>query len=140
MTRPPPRSTRTDTPCPSTTLFRSYGAFVAGVLIGNSAAREQMIHAAAPIQSILMMVFFLSIGLLLDLGFIWDNLGVVLVMLVAVTLGKSGFNILTLRLPGQPWPRAAIAGVMLAKNGGFPFLLPPIPFGRGLTGPLGKGA
>jgi CPA2 family monovalent cation:H+ antiporter-2 len=120
-------------------LSPAYGAFVAGVLIGNSAAREQMIHAAAPIQSILMMVFFLSIGLLLDLGFIWDNLGVVLVMLVAVTLGKSGFNILTLRLLGQPWPRAAIAGVMLAQIGEFSFLLAAIAIGGGLIGPYGHG-
>ncbi len=120
-------------------LSPAYGAFVAGVLIGNSAVREPMIHAAAPIQSILMMVFFLSIGLLLDLAFIWHNLGVVLVMLVAVTLVKSGFNIVTLRLLGQDWARAAIAGVMLAQIGEFSFLLAAIGFGGGLIGPYGHG-
>lgn len=120
-------------------LSPAYGAFVAGVLIGNSALRGPMIHTAAPIQSVLMMVFFLSIGLLLDLGFIWRNLGVVLVMLIAVTLLKSGFNIVILRLLGQPWGRAAIAGVMLAQIGEFSFLLAAIGYGGGLIGPYGHG-
>lgn len=116
-------------------LSPAYGAFAAGLLIGNSSSREEMIRAAAPIQSVLMMVFFLSIGLLLDIGFIWDNLGVVLVLLVAVTLLKSGFNIVTLRLLGQNWARAAIAGVMLAQIGEFSFLLAAIGFGGRLIGP-----
>ncbi len=116
-------------------LSPAYGAFAAGLLIGNSGSREEMIRAAAPIQSVLMMVFFLSIGLLLDIGFIWDNLGVVLVLLVAVTLLKSGFNIVTLRLLGQNWARAAIAGVMLAQIGEFSFLLAAIGFGGRLIGP-----
>jgi CPA2 family monovalent cation:H+ antiporter-2 len=81
------------------------------------------------------MVFFLSIGLLLDLRFIWENLGVVLVLLVAVTLVKSGFNIVALRLLGQSWPRAATAGVMLAQIGEFSFLLAAIGLDGGLVGP-----
>ena len=81
-------------------LSPAYGAFIAGLVIGSSTSREGMIHAAGPIQSVLMMVFFLSIGLLIDLPFVWENLGVVLVLLVAVTLAKSGFNILALRLLG----------------------------------------
>lgn len=116
-------------------LSPAYGAFAAGLLIGNSGSREEMIRAAAPIQSVLMMVFFLSIGLLLDIGFIWDNLGVVLVLLVAVTLLKSGFNIVTLKLLGQNWARAAIAGVMLAQIGEFSFLLAAIGFDGKLIGP-----
>lgn len=120
-------------------LSPAYGAFIAGLVIGNSTGREQMIHAAAPIQSVLMMVFFLSIGLLLDLGFIWENLGVVLVLLVAVTLVKSGFNIVTLRLLGQSWPKAAIAGATLAQIGEFSFLLAAIGLSGGLIGPTDHG-
>lgn len=116
-------------------LSPAYGAFIAGLVIGNSSSREGMIHAAAPIQSVLMMVFFLSIGLLLDLRFIWENLGVVLVLLVSVTLVKSGFNIVALRLLGQSWPRAATAGVMLAQIGEFSFLLAAIGLDGGLVGP-----
>lgn len=116
-------------------LSPAYGAFVAGLVIGSSSSREGMIHAAAPIQSVLMMVFFLSIGLLIDLGFVWRNLGVVLVLLLAVTLAKSGFNIVALRVLGQSWPRAATAGVMLAQVGEFSFLLAAIGLGGGLVGP-----
>ena len=49
-------------------LSAAYGAFLAGLLIGNSAVRAVTLRATLPIQSVLMVVFFLSIGLLLDLA------------------------------------------------------------------------
>ncbi|MGE5478742.1 MAG: monovalent cation:proton antiporter-2 (CPA2) family protein, partial [Bacteroidales bacterium] len=70
-------------------LSPAYGAFLAGVVIGNSAQRETILKNAAPVQSVLLMVFFLSIGLLLDFKFIWKNLGQVLTLLLMVTLFKT---------------------------------------------------
>lgn len=52
-----------------------YGAFIAGILIGNSTLRSRVIPVIEPIQSILLVVFFLSIGLLMDLQFIWEISG-----------------------------------------------------------------
>ncbi len=100
-----------------------YGAFLAGLIIGNSAERAPMIEMTHPIRSVLMMVFFLSIGLLLDLRFVWDNLGIVLFLMVVVTLFKTAFNIALLRLLRQPWTRALIAGLTLSQLGEFSFLL-----------------
>ncbi|MFQ5954991.1 MAG: cation:proton antiporter [Kiloniellales bacterium] len=100
-----------------------YGAFLAGLIIGNSAERAPMIAMTHPIRSVLMMVFFLSIGLLLDLRYVWDNLGTVLFLMVVVTLFKTAFNIGLLRLLRQPWTRAFIAGLTLSQLGEFSFLL-----------------
>ncbi len=52
-------------------LSPAYGAFLAGLIIGNSTVREAMIQSTRPIQSVLIMVFFLSIGLLIDFRFVW---------------------------------------------------------------------
>lgn len=104
-------------------LSPAYGAFLAGVTVGNSAQREAMIQSSQPIQSVLMMVFFLSIGLLLDLNFIWTNIGTVLLVLLMVTVFKTALNIGALKILGEAWATAFLAGVSLAQIGEFSFLL-----------------
>lgn len=104
-------------------LSPAYGAFLAGLAIGNSNQRTLMLANTKPIQSILMMVFFLSIGLLIDLDFLWENLGVVLFVLAVVTVLKTVVNIGVLGLMRVPWPRAFLSAVVLAQVGEFSFLL-----------------
>ena len=104
-------------------LSPAYGAFLAGLLIGNSTERAAVHNATQPIQSILLMVFFLSIGLLIDLAYIWANLGTVLSLLFVVVVLKSAMNVGVLHLLGQPWQRAFLAGVVLAQIGEFSFVI-----------------
>ena len=118
-------------------LSAAYGAFLAGLLIGSSTERQTIIAATRPIQSVLLMVFFLSIGLLLDLAYIWDNLTSVLVLLLIVTLGKTAMNVGALRLLGEPWPRAFLTGVVLGQVGEFSFILAALGLGNGLIDPDG---
>lgn len=110
----------------------AYGAFLAGLVIGNSTHRATMIRTIRPVQSILIMVFFLSIGLLIDLGYIWENIERVMVLLVIVTVFKTAFNVVVLRLLGQPWQRASLAGVLLGQVGEFSFVLAAIALTTGL--------
>ncbi|OAN52157.1 ferrous iron transporter [Paramagnetospirillum marisnigri] len=104
-------------------LSPAYGAFLGGIILGNTAESEVLLKRAQPVKSVLLMVFFLSIGLLLDFGFIWRNLGSVLLLLLMVTVFKTGLNIAALRLLRQDWPSAFLAGVALAQIGEFSFLL-----------------
>ena len=104
-------------------LSAAYGAFLAGLVIGSSKERAAMIEATQPIQSILLMVFFLSIGLLLDLGFIWDHLWEVLTLFLIVAVFKTVLNVGGLRLLGQSWRNSFMAGIMLTQIGEFSFIL-----------------
>jgi len=104
-------------------LTPAYGAFVAGLVIANSTDRKPMIRATQPIQSVLLVVFFLSIGLLLDLNYIWANLWTVLILLVLVVLTKTVLNVAILRLLREPWERAFPAGVAMGQLGEFSFVL-----------------
>jgi CPA2 family monovalent cation:H+ antiporter-2 len=104
-------------------LTPAYGAFLAGLVIGNSNARSMMIQSTRPVQSVLLMVFFLSIGLLIDLKFIWEHIGAVLLLLLLVTVIKTALNIGLLHLLREPWPHAFVAGIMLAQIGEFSFVL-----------------
>jgi CPA2 family monovalent cation:H+ antiporter-2 len=104
-------------------LSPAYGAFIAGLIIGSSHERISMIEVTRPIQSILMMVFFLSIGLLIDLTYIWENLSLVLTLFVVVVVFKTILNVVVLGYLGQPWQQAFIAGVLISQIGEFSFLL-----------------
>ncbi len=104
-------------------LSAAFGAFLAGLVIAGSTLRAEAIAATHPIQSILVVIFFLSIGLLIDLNFIIANLGTVIFFVVAVLAGKTAVNLLLLRLVREPWERAFPAGLMIAQIGEFSFVL-----------------
>jgi monovalent cation:H+ antiporter-2, CPA2 family len=104
-------------------LSASLGASIAGLYVGNTTERALMVRAMEPIQSLLVMMFFLSIGLLLDLKFVSTHLGTVLLLIGFVFLLNSGINVLALRAVGEHWRIAFVAGFALAQVGEFAFVL-----------------
>ncbi len=104
-------------------LSPAFGAFFAGLLVGSSTQRQAVVETARPIQSILLMVFFLSIGLLIDLNFLWQNLGLVLLLWLFVAVFKTALNTGVLRFMGEPWQRAFLSSLILAQIGEFSFVL-----------------
>jgi monovalent cation:H+ antiporter-2, CPA2 family len=104
-------------------LSASLGAFLAGLYVGNTTERALMVRAMEPIQSLLVMMFFLSIGLLVDLKFVSTHLGTVLLLIGFVFLLNSVINVLALRTVGEGWRVAFLAGFALAQIGEFAFVL-----------------
>jgi CPA2 family monovalent cation:H+ antiporter-2 len=104
-------------------LSTAYGAFAAGLVIGNSNIRSSLHSAAEPIQTILLMVFFLSIGLLIDINFIIENWRNVLIVLAIVTILKSTVNVAILHFLGEPWDRAFQSGIVMTQIGEFSFII-----------------
>ncbi|MBV6633010.1 MAG: cation:proton antiporter [Alphaproteobacteria bacterium] len=104
-------------------MSAAYGAFLAGLILGNSNVRSQIWDSIKPIETCLLLVFFLSIGLLIDLPFIQENWSLVLGCLLAVTLFKTFINVLALRLLGKCWGQAFTAGALLGQVGEFSFVL-----------------
>ncbi|AJY47663.1 cation:proton antiporter [Martelella endophytica] len=101
----------------------AYGAFLAGICVGNSTLRSRVIPVVEPIQSVLLVIFFLSIGLLIDLGFIWNNLLAVLLTAVGVIAAKTVLNVMLLRWTGSSPQTALVAGLSMAQVGEFSFVL-----------------
>ncbi|MBA4117986.1 MAG: cation/H(+) antiporter [Candidatus Puniceispirillum sp.] len=119
-------------------LSAAYGAFLGGLVLGNTSESHTMLKVTRPIQSVLMMVFFLSIGLLMDLGYIWDHLVKVLVLLAFITIGKTALNIFILHVLRQPWEQAFLSGLVLSQMGEFAFLLATVGAESGLLGDDGN--
>ncbi|WP_421724310.1 cation:proton antiporter [Bauldia sp.] len=104
-------------------LSAAFGAFVAGLVIAGSNLRAEAIAATHPIQSLLIVVFFLSIGLLIDLTYVVANLGTVIVVVLAVLVAKTVVNVLLLRAVGRPWEQAFPGGLIMSQIGEFSFVL-----------------
>ncbi len=116
-------------------LSAAYGAFLAGLVIGNSTSRGVMIRHTNPIQSILLMLFFLSIGLLLDLDFTWSNIWTVLGIVLFILVFKTALNVIVIRLLGETWPRSILSGVLLAQIGEFSFIMAALGMSVGAVSP-----
>jgi CPA2 family monovalent cation:H+ antiporter-2 len=104
-------------------LSTAYGAFIAGLIIGNSDVRVYLHNAIEPIQTVLLMMFFLSIGLLIDVNFIIENWHTVLIVLLVVTVLKTVVNVAILHFLGKAWDRAFHSGVVMAQIGEFSFII-----------------
>lgn len=104
-------------------LSPAYGAFLAGLVLAHSKKRDVILSAVRPVENLLMMGFFLSIGLLIDLETIAHHWPTVIFFLILILLGKLVMNASILRLLGNSWPRAFALSLALAQIGEFSFLL-----------------
>jgi CPA2 family monovalent cation:H+ antiporter-2 len=104
-------------------LSAALGAFVAGILV--TAAREtQWVHLSlGPFRVVLVAVFFVSIGMLLDLVFLREH-WITVCLLVAVTfLANTFINAIAFRSLGRNWNQSLYGGALLSQIGEFSFVL-----------------
>ncbi|MFC3052114.1 cation:proton antiporter [Kordiimonas pumila] len=106
-------------------LSPAYGAFLAGLIIGNSYSKEKIMPQIEPMQSVLLMVFFLSIGMLIDLNVIADNATLIFMLLFGGLVFKTTACILLLKffLPEDRWRCSFVTGLTISQIGEFSFIL-----------------
>ena len=99
------------------------GAFVAGVMLAESPYRHEVESDVEPFRSILLGLFFLSVGMMLDLAVIGERplfvIGVAAGVIVTKTIVISGLA----RVFGNEWPRSVRLGLLLSQAGEFGFVL-----------------
>ena len=101
----------------------SLGAFLAGLVVSQSRFSEHALSEILPLQILFSATFFVSVGLLLDLGFVAANPLLVLGALVVVTVLKFGTTWAAVRAVGRATPAAAATALWLAQVGEFSFVL-----------------
>ncbi|NTW03588.1 MAG: portal protein, partial [Oscillochloris sp.] len=70
-------------------LSFAFGAFVAGMILSESDYSHQALSDIVPLRDIFGMLFFVSVGMLLDPAFLLANLTVILVLVLTIGLGKA---------------------------------------------------
>ena len=104
-------------------LSLAIGGFIAGLLLGETEYRMQVAAEIAPSRGLLLGLFFMTVGLDLDLSLIVEKLGLVSGLVVALILGKTGLLALVAKLSGQPWGTSIRLGLLLSQGGEFAFIL-----------------
>ncbi len=105
------------------------GAFVAGMLLAGSPFAIQVRADISSLRTLLMTLFFVSVGMLADPAWMARNWLLVLSMFVAVVAGKALIAWGALRILGATHQSAIAAGLCVAQVGEFSFVLAEI--GRG---------
>ncbi len=104
-------------------LSLALGAFIAGVVLADTDYSHQVTADVLPFRDVFNSVFFVSIGILLSLAMLWANLGSVLVLVIALIVGKALIIWAIIRLLGFPQRVATITALGLAQVGEFSFIL-----------------
>ena len=104
-------------------LSPALGAFLGGLVVGHSTLRRGALAMSEPVEAILLFVFFLSVGLLIDLAYLQKQIWVIAAALVVVTGGRTFLNFILLMLSGEKFHTAAVTSLILSPVGEFSFVI-----------------
>jgi len=104
-------------------LSYALGAFIAGMLISETRYRYQVESDIASFRDILLGLFFITIGMLLDIQDLSANIGIIMLTLLSLILFKGFVVAVLARIFGYEPGVAVRAGATLAQAGEFSFVL-----------------
>jgi monovalent cation:H+ antiporter-2, CPA2 family len=99
------------------------GAFVAGVVVSESPLSHQVSADLVPFREAFSVLFFVSIGMLVNLGYLADNLGAVLALSALIVLGKYLITVLLGFVIRRPARTFLVVAAGLSQVGEFSFIL-----------------
>ncbi|HEX2553994.1 MAG TPA: monovalent cation:proton antiporter-2 (CPA2) family protein [Microvirga sp.] len=116
-------------------LSMAMGAFLAGLLLAESNFRHQLEADIEPFRGILLGLFFMSVGMSIDLAVVRERWVELLGATLAVLAVKTLVVTIVLRAFGSPWRDGVRAAVLLSPAGEFAFVLLPLAAGFALLDP-----
>lgn len=116
-------------------LSLAIGGFLAGILLSETEYRHQVAADIQPFRGLLLGLFFMTVGIGLDLDIIADNLLLVLGLVVGLIILKSAIILILCRLTGVTAGVSMHTALMLGQAGEFGFVLFALAGGFGLLEP-----
>jgi monovalent cation:proton antiporter-2 (CPA2) family protein len=107
-------------------MSMALGAFLAGVLLAESTYRHELEADIEPFRGLLLALFFMGVGMTIDMAVVWANLALVIAAAVIITLLKAGIVWLMFRATCAKRGEALLAGSVLTGAGEFAFVLFPL--------------
>ncbi|MEW5773525.1 MAG: cation:proton antiporter [Thermodesulfobacteriota bacterium] len=115
-------------------LSLSLGAFLAGMVVADSEYSHHAMEGILPFKDVFTSLFFVSIGMLLDVGFVLQHPQVVAAAFLVILLLKLLAAGAATLAAGYPLRTAVLAGLGLCQVGEFSFVLARAGLGEGLIG------
>jgi CPA2 family monovalent cation:H+ antiporter-2 len=104
-------------------LSLAFGAFVAGLVVARSEYRTQAVAEVLPMRDLFVSLFFVSVGMLINLPALLPQVGLVALLALTAMLGKIVIVALVVQVLGMPGRVALLAGLSIAQVGEFSFVL-----------------
>lgn len=104
-------------------LSLALGAFLAGMMLGETEYRHQIEADIRPFRDILLGLFFITMGMLLDVELLVDRAGAITLLVIALVLFKAAAVTVLTRRMCDSWNQAARTGLVLAQGSEFGFAL-----------------
>jgi CPA2 family monovalent cation:H+ antiporter-2 len=104
-------------------LSMALGAFIAGMLISETEYKQQVETDIRPFHDVLLGLFFITIGMLLDWSIVWQRWPLVFMLLISSLALKLILITALTRFMGAPMGVALRTGLYLAQAGEFGFVL-----------------
>lgn len=104
-------------------LSYALGAFVAGMLISETKYRYQVESDIAPFRDILLGLFFISVGMLLNVSVLVEHIGLIVLLLALFLLFKIGLIALLTKFYGFEMGVGVRTGIILGQAGEFSFVV-----------------
>ncbi|MBO6687720.1 MAG: cation:proton antiporter [Hyphomonas sp.] len=104
-------------------LSLALGAFLAGLLLGETEFKHQTEIDLEPFKGLLLGLFFLTVGLAIDLGVVIENWPIVFGGLLALLIVKALIAVIAIRIFSGTWPVAFESAALLAPAGEFAFVI-----------------
>ena len=99
------------------------GAFLVGAVISESRVRNRVIENTMGLRSVFSAVFFVTIGMMVDLNAMWANKWIILLFVAVVIVCKTLNNAIASYVTGQSFRESYQIGVGLAQLGDFAYLV-----------------
>lgn len=99
------------------------GAFIMGSLLAETTQAERIEHVFKPIKDLFGAIFFVSVGMLINLDVLTQYIWPVVILTLVVCVGKIMFVSSGALLAGQPLKQSIQAGTSMAQIGEFSFII-----------------
>ncbi len=104
-------------------LSTALGAFLAGVIVSTAKETHWVSERLESFRVVFVALFFFSIGMLIDLGFVREHARVIALLVGGVLVTNTLLNGVILRTLGGEWRTSLYAGALLSQIGEFSFVL-----------------
>ncbi len=115
-------------------LSLALGAFLAGLVISESEYGAQALSDVLPFRALFSGIFFTSVGMLLDLSFVWEHAARVGAITAGIVIGKALIVVLVVRFAlRRSLVASVLTGLGLAQVGEFSFVLASVALTAGVV-------
>jgi len=104
-------------------ISTALGAFIAGIITSSLGEKEWFHKTLEPFKILFVGIFFVSVGMMIDLKFVKENIGIISLLTFLAFFINTAINSIMFKALGRPVGESLYGGALLGQIGEFGFIL-----------------